>query len=134
MICGQPSDAGADSKADGDGGENCQASERDGPAFVGGAAGGRSGGCHEIWRAKFRRDELRSGELARNHCGGVPALTKFNRGAANAGTLLSEPLQQFLIRVSEGGGRRGKYFENSGKSSLLVVAVASVAVAIVAVA
>jgi len=54
-------------------------------------------------------------EFGRSGRGDWLALTKFDRGLANAGALLGETLEQFLVGTGEGGGRGGKDFQDSGE-------------------
>jgi len=48
------------------------------------------------------------------------ALTKFDGGVANAGALLGEAFEQFLVEVREGGGRGRKNFKDSSELRVVV--------------
>jgi len=122
VVCSggaKPSDAGTDEQADGDGGENGESSENEGPRFGGRAASGPRVGGDEI----VRRDELGRDALGPDGCPGGLSPTEFDGGVANAGALFGETLEQFLVGVGEGGGRVRKDFEDSGELSVGAVSV-----------
>ena len=110
----QPSDARADQEADGDGGEDCEASEHKGPRFVARSDRARQAGCDDRWYGG-----IWGKQLCRMFCGGRLALSEFDRSLADAGAFRGEAFEQDLIMVREGGGRQGKNFENAGKLRIL---------------
>jgi hypothetical protein len=50
-------------------------------------------------------------------------LTEFDGGVANAGALLGETFEQFLVGLGKGAGRGREDFEDSGELRVLVVTV-----------
>jgi len=69
----------------------------------------------EVWGG-----ELGRGELGRDERGFGLAQTESDGGVANAGALLGETFEQFLIEVREGGGRGRKNFEDSSELRVVV--------------